>query len=700
MGVIDKNGAIERSYFIKRWKEEQLNALKMKYPNISEEKLNIALNRIIKKKLYNPVVIFENNYLEKMANTDLLAIIDMIHDTKPIIGGNGVLFYQHANRDNPLIKWIKSIMARRKQAKKDRSKYPKGTEEYDILNRRQNGLKLIINSLYGGFGYPGFIFANIFLSTAVTMLGQNAISSAAMGFDAFLANNCVFVEENEVYRFINFVKRESDAYELAVNNFYNPFKEIPEEKVFKKIIDNCNFNLSGKIIANIKMMIHNMTPNQRILLYYKNNLYEFCNTPIINSAIIKLHKMIPELRVPETYTLSKEAIDLIDFIWKMMYAFVVFDHPVYDRIRKNKYTYKKAVAYQDTDSNFLILGPWVNYIKSIIPEDVPTDKEELKQFEFKVVNIMTLFVTKVVTCSFKTLCHSLNIDEDHTPQLAMKNEFYFSRILFTSAKKRYVARPLLQEGIELHYPKDHEYKGFDFIKSNTKQSIRDFYSKMIYEDILIPEDINIKKIFLKIMTFEESMKNALRNGDTQYFKQSNLKAQKEYANPYAIQGIKGVMLWNTLNRDYQIQLPSDVDIIPITLEKGRRKRVAKLGEQIEWSVWKAPIGVDPETGRTIYIDNATKDMIQFAKKYPEEFEKLSREILLNPNNAIRSMGLNCIAKPKNDSIPRPEWLNDIMDVEKISNDALNLINPILKSLGITILKAGPQVEHYSNIISI
>lgn len=93
-------------------------------------------------------------------------------------------------------------------------------------------------------------------------------------------------------------------------------------------------------------------------------------------------------------------------------------------------------------------------------------------------------------------------------------------------------------------------------------------------------------------------------------------------------------------------------------------------------------------------------MVQFADRYPEEFEKLKNEILLNPNNAIKTMGLNVIAKPKNSEIPIPEWFYEIMDMDKIVNDALKLFNPIMRSLGISVPKSGPQTEHYSNIVEL
>lgn len=533
------------------------------------------------------------------------------------------------------------------------------------------------------------------------MLGQNAISSAAMGFDAYLADNCAFVQENEMLRYIEYIKEEADAYEISVKGIFDPFHAPEDTVILNKLLNVCTFKVTDSLKETLMTIIHNLTENEKILLYYKNNLYAFCDTPIMHDCLVRLHTQIPELKVPSTNGLSKEAIETLEFVWKMMYAFVVFDHPIYDRVRKNKYTYKKAVGYQDTDSNFLILGPWVNYVKTkVIPGDVPKNKEDLKQFDFKVVNIMTLFLTRVVTCSFATLCKSLNIDDEHSKQLSMKNEFYFSRILFTTKKKRYLARPLLQEGNEIPYPKDLEIKGFDFIKNTTKASIREFYETMTYNDILIPEKIDNADILVKIMLFEDSLRKALRNGDSQYFKQSNIKSQREYANPYSIQGIKGVLLWNTLCPDYAIQLPSDVDIIPITLENGRRKMTTKIGQTVESSVWSVPIGVDESSGKRIYMNNSGKEMVQFADRYPEEFEKLKNEILLNPNNAIKTMGLNVIAKPKNSEIPIPEWFYEIMDMDKIVNDALKLFNPIMRSLGISVPKSGPQTEHYSNIVEL
>lgn len=719
MNKTDAKNILENSYFIQQWKNEQIRNLQLKYPNMNCKKVEKYLDKIIQDELYNPYVTLENNYLNKIAHTDLLSIVDFIQQNKPIIGGNGVLFYQHAQAYNPMLDWIINIMAERSAAKSNMYQYEVGSEIFNELYRNQLSLKIIINSLYGGFGYRGFIFANIFLSTSVTMLGQTTISAAAMGFEAFLSNNAPFVEENEIYRFIDFVKQEAYAYEQMDKNAFAPFHAVSDDEIIKKIISCCTFKVPKEVLNSITQMIQNLNDHEKILLYFKNNLYAFCDTPIMHDALRRLHKMIKKLLAPainkkllekskeeiekvmEPSEKLPEIIEEIDFIWNMMYTFVVFDHPIYDRVRKNKYTYKKSVAYQDTDSNFIILDPWVKYIKEkIIPDEVSTDQDEIKNLDFKIVNLMTIFVTKIVACSFATLCNSLNIDAEHSKRLGMKNEVYYSRMLFPNKKKRYIGKQELKEGKIVKGRKGLDIKGFDFIKATTKPSIRKVYEDICFDDILTAEKIDIEKIFMKVFTFEQEMKNALRNGDTQYFKQANLKMIKEYANPYSIQGIKGVLLWNTLAPEYAIQLPTDVDIVPITLENARRKTLAKIGEKAFDSVWRVPYGVDEKTGRMKIIDNSGKEMINFSRKYPEEFSRLQNNILLNQNNAIRSMGLNCIAKPKNVDIVIPQWFYDIMDTDKIINDALSLFHPIMKSLDIKVFKTGLLTEHYSNIVSL
>ena len=92
--------------------------------------------------------------------------------------------------------------------------------------------------------------------------------------------------------------------------------------------------------------------------------------------------------------------------------------------------------------------------------------------------------------------------------------------------------------------------------------------------------------------------------------------------------------------------------------------------------------------------------MKFKDKYPDVYARLERDIYNNPNELIRNMGLTSIAKPKNNEIPLPEWFDFLLDPEKVIQDSLNLISPILKSLGLNGLKTNASTEYMTNIIDL
>lgn len=149
-----------------------------------------------------------------------------------------------------------------------------------------------------------------------------------------------------------------------------------------------------------------------------------------------------------------------------------------------------------------------------------------------------------------------------------------------------------------------------------------------------------------------------------YFKQANVNPPEHYADPMRISGIKGVMLWNALCPEYAIELPSDVDIIPI------RSLSSKKGKEY------------------------------FSERYPALYERLEREIFNNRNPKIQEMTLNVIAKPKNNNIPMPDWLLDVMDTGKIVNSTIKLIIPIMESLGMKIQKPTKNKQYLTNIVDL
>ena len=680
---------LKRYIFIQRWIDVMKKNFLMTLGNRYDEN---KVNQIIDKALshiYLPRMRLVNNYLMREFEGSLLDIYDFIIKKKPIIGGNGVLFSQHGVIPNPQATWISNLMTERKGYKKKMFNFQKGSREYKMFDLLQLNTKIKINSLYGVLGYARFMLYNIFLAQCVTSTGQNIISSAACGFEAFIAGDVGFVSMGEVRRFIDWCNKEVEDESIQMILSDSKIPQASAKEVSKHIKSQCHFRLTQIQESIIDEMVMNSSIGAIRLMRYKNSLMDFIEIPFIFNLIEKFVLGSDGLMAPDMDAItSDEAKDAIETFWEYCEVFVMMKHPFYDRVRRNKYEFKRAVIYEDTDSNFLSLGRWVKLISERVVHGALSDG-----MRYSAVNTYTIILGKVITSVYKTLTDSLNIQYDYGSRLQMKNEFYYPRILFVDTKKRYIGLQELREGKKLKGNiDDMDVKGFEFKKSITKETLRNYYTQISYELIMKPEEIDSKAVLRAIMDLEKSIRNSLSSGETIYYKQANVKRVAEYARPYSIPGVKAIYLWNALCPEYQLELPTDVDIVPIKLEKGRRK----LKKQIP-GLDCIPIGNDTKK-QPQWMFNDTKFILDLARKYPDMYMKLDGNIFRNSNENIRGMGLNFIAKPKNPLIPIPDWFYEIIDYNQIVNDSLKLYYPILETLGIRIIKTGQKTEHYTNMV--
>ena len=665
--------------FITQWKDEMKKRIKLRFPNkkLNMKKIEEYLDECIRKNMVNPKVVVVNNYRNKKTRTDLLSLIDTIYDNDLIIGGGGVLYVQHGTegKENYMYQYIVEKQKLRGEYKAKRKLFKKHTAEWVYYDNLQLATKIIINGLYGCHGYEGFILFNKFLAESITNIGRQIICTAVMVFENFLSGSIQYNTEEEVYQHITNVCNEYDS-KMDFSLF--ELDDI-DSKVFDRIMKTCAFEPGADFIQHIRIMITNMEYGQKVLLYYKNNLYEFSKLPFIYKKLQYIMANLDELKRPEKDDIKDpQVVAYIDEIWEFYKFFVLYDYPIYDRVRKAMFTDRSNVLYVDTDSNFIGLNQWVEFIKKDVLNDVY--RQGKKEVEFIAVNIAAIFLAEVIDRGLHTLCKYMGTHKEHADRLKMKNEFYNSRMLFVEGtKKRYISISILQEGELLNDGKgDIEIKGFDFKKAITKPYIRDIYSDICENDILRPEIIDVEKIYMKILKLKKEIEESLLKGESQFFKQANVNILEHYAQPYSEAGIKGVMLWNTLCPDYAMELPTDCDIVPIIemtgpiFDKKRSKRI-----------WKNE-----------------KFMIDFSNKFPDAYDKLENGIFQNGNEEIREMKLTCIAKPNNPEIPIPEWFSFILDQNKVVLDDLKLFSPILNSLGLNMIKTNASDEYITDIIDL
>ena len=652
---------------VNQWKSYTMDLIQRRFGDtINMGKAEKYLDRMIEKEMQVPRGYWVNNLRRKVVQTDALSALQLIDKENLIVGGAGAVFVQHdSDIKNPVLKFITWQKKKRSTEKKTRDTFERGVDdEWADWNNKQMNTKVVMNSLYGVFGYAKFILHNIFLAESITRMGRVIISTAACGFENFLGDSLTFSCPSELFEYVSIV---IDDYETKYRDnldFSVLGVTVTTDQVMQRLIDKSGFPMPADVRQNLFGIVNRLDDSCKILLYYRNNFFRFNRIEVIKKKIMYIMENIDELRLPSLDKIEREDVrNEIEDLWKFYEVFVFHAHPIYDSVKKMAYGKRDAVLYIDTDSNFIALNRWVHQIRHEFFQD--QYRQDPKEFVFICANIITIFLSIVVDKNLKMLAKNCNVTDEWAEFLSMKNEFFFWRILFGNVKKRYIDLQMIQEGKLL---KDGhglpEIKGYDFQKNVTKQYVREFYTQLCTEEILRPDEIDMRRILHLIDGLKREVRRSMEAGESMYFKQANVNPPEHYADPLRISGIKGVMLWNALCPEYAIELPSDVDIIPIKSLSSKKGR--------EW----------------------------FSEAYPDLYARLEKEIFLNRNPNIAKMTLNVVAKPKNANIPMPQWLRDAMDTERIVNATVKLIIPIMESLGMKIQKPTKNKQFLTNIVDL
>ena len=657
---------------------------------MSDDELRQSLYEIYDENVKAPSVNIVNNYKNISIKTSLETVYNLVASDSCILAGDAVVFMKHEQCTSDMVPVIIKYQNDRKKEKNLMFKYEKGTAEYMFHNRNQKNKKVVINALYGLFGYARFRFFNINIAQSVTTSGQLIISTATCCFENFLTDNTKFVVFEEAALFIDRIKKEYAANPHI--DMHNNIRDISVEDAVLRIAEHSYGTYTEDQANYIVRCVESLSPDERQLLFYKNNLKRFHNVPFIHDLIQRIFDSIEQIRLgsmeafnddckfkaialPEAKSLIEELIDYYD-------VFVLDTHQIFDRVRRTKYTPKKSVMYIDTDSNFVALEEFVDYFS----ENFYDKYNNRSDFIFKCTSILTIIITHVITKTYKEFADSMNISPEYGKRIRMKNEFLFSMLVFGTAKKRYFGNQIIQEGNLINNGKGEiEIKGFDFKKAATKTEIYDKICKMIGNTILEVNQITYSDILRNANKFKDDIRNDVLNGSTLYYRQLSVSSPDKYKDPYKLQGVKGVLLWNAIvDKSMRMEFPSEVDIIPIPFDKFTDKGFVKFLENPA-EFFNSNMG-NPKY-KTLYT---------FYSKYPTEFSRMISTMKEHPN--IWTKFPSSIAKPRA-MVELPDWLKDIIDIDAIIHNNINLINPILESVGVPIIKEklGPM---YTTMVSL
>lgn len=698
--------------FKEKWCNQAFEVMSRAHPEWPATKLKDKIEKIYDKKFYDPGATLANNYLAVSKRTTLSSILILIINKIVVLGGDGCLFVQHAQKLSFLAKWIKRLKAERKSEKKQRDMYPKNSPEWSKHDLAQNNKKALINSLYGILGYMRFHLFNVNIAQSITATGQAIISTATCAFENFLSDNIKFISTTEIVTYIININKDFEIINESNKELLDMLPVISIEELVERLKTKIGFCISEEDSELVLKLLFSLPVECWKLIYYKNNLEEFLKLPFMIDLNTEMLNEIQVLRLGEisafdsmgeewnSTVASDKAKDLVIKFRNIINTIVLYDYPIYDKVRRTKYTDKKSVLYIDTDSNFLSIDKYVRFNLTYLNGAINKGDED---FRFKSVSLYTIVLFDAIAKVYSKFTDSLNIAPEYGKILNMKNEFFFDTIVFGSVKKRYYGRMLIQEGKYIAKIEDQrEIKGFDFIKSAVKSNIRKEITAMIDTHVLLAEKIDLKQIMREVRSYEKEIEQKIYSGDNSFFRQLTVQQASRYASPLTNQGFKSAFIWNSLNPLNPLEFPAEVDIIPLNLDVGMT--------EIKYHMLRD----DPEGFFNSKQGEKAIHMRNFYYNYPEVFNNYRMAILLNPKITYRednvdergkvtskyhTLVMTSIAKPRT-MTELPDWIKDMIDINKITNNIISLINPVLEPLGSNTLKTSTTTAHYSNIVDI
>lgn len=641
------------SIFIEQWKAHQTQAVKTMYPELEDEKIDKLLEKMISEQMVNPKATLHNNYEHKALNIDLLSVIDWIDRVKPIIAGFGCFFKNQDTEINPTATMLNKFIKSRKAYKKRLEDFPSDSEEYATFDRLQLTEKINVNSYYGCSGATTSNYFNLYTAQACTATGQSLISTTCTTFEYFMADNNPFFTLDECMTFLNFVVNKDQK----MDDSFIP--NVKREQVYTRIV--CKFYDWKQHLYEepIRRYLDNLDQSQLKRVYYSNNLYEFSRLDKIRKLLIRIIGTDESFMNPNK--LPNDVIEPINKLWAYYEEFVLYNNFAFERISRLKTKTRKSVTTIDTDSNMVSLLPWINFVKGeLMPESEKMQNKDPNELIFASINTMAFALTKVVTEVLNKYTAKCNILPSFQPNINMKNEFLFLKQILANVKKRYITNVILREG-NLVSPTKIDIKGFDFVKSTTTEETKGHFIDLIKKYILFNEDIDVIGLVQDLEKFQESIYDSLRKGEKKYLTPTSVKEVEGYADPFKMQGVRGVFAWNAAYPDQEIQLPEKLDLVKVKL-------------------------------------TAVEDLEPLKDIDFDIYKNLKQGIFGSRIDKIQKKGVAVIAIPRN--VERiPDWIIPFIDYDEIVNNVMKKFYPVLDSLGMEIFTVSDRTYH-SNILEL
>lgn len=723
------------SKYLKKYKERMCQAMMQANPTWKKKDVEKIVERTIEERLENPTVTLDNNYTHEQKDSTLLSVLDWSLDRKPLIAGNGTFYKNQYEALNPtremLDEWAENRKFFKKKMFQAGEMYGTNSREYNDNDRKQLNEKINMNSYYGGSGAKTSAFYSKWSGPATTLTAQSVISTAEQTFEAFLADNYVFLNLTELIEwirsilkkdfylddFIVRVKRQ-DVIQHLLSRILN--KEENDEEILQNYLTDCTIDeltflyYKNNMIAFIEN--HNPVKDMITDILEKVENYDHVNEKdpewlryipskhydeFKNQSAKKWNKFVNKEMFMDPNSPPDSIIKELDVLSECIIKYVYTEYLSFDRIYRLKNFFRNTVTVIDTDSNFLSLDILMNYLLNSVIEPDGYGRSQ-RHNEFVLINTITFIITKIIRITLDFYGKQSNIPEEYRGRFDMKNEFFDELLVIAEKKKRYITKQTLREGNYNNPPKI-DTKGFDFKKATTSEYAEKVFNQLIKDYVVTPEHVDVKSLINGLRAFKKEIITSIRNGERKFLPNGNAKEFGAYKEPGREQSVRGVLTWNYIYPDNQIDLPAKISLVKMNifseedmedLERTHPEIYQTIMDKIfndttgffVTSTFIPPITYVNPKKKEWYSDIPKKYQTKFKKLGPFEWNKwvdkvMDHEVKVADKEQegyyeYKKRGLQVLAIPSNAKIP--DWAMPYIDYDTMVNTIIAPFKPVLE----------------------
>lgn len=670
-------------YLETNWVKDMTDALVLLHPDMTRDEIEDFVIEEYHANYKEHDCAIYNSYENTVANTTLGGVIDWIQVDKPLIAESGVFFYPKDKKRNINVEIIKERMldARTVHKKEMFEALDAGdTFTATVKNIQQLNDKKAANSGYGAEGQRSSFLYNVHSAMSVTACGRGQLSTAMMCYENLFGDFVKFFNMDEFYAFITNIIREEHEWQFDTARI---IEYVPPKKMWIKRFKSKFLHSSLYDEEMIEQTYDSLSDEMRMRTYYKANIREFF---LRNSVPTRMLDVIihTDVEFIDPNKPPKEIKGKLDYLTELVMEFVGYKYSTFRYEDRARYQKRAVVCVMDTDSNMLNYGPLLDFMRDkVLPPVIFSKKNKYamqirEDLDLKILNVLSTFASAGIASTLWNYLGYVHVAEEDRKYIKMKNEFFYSRIIVTFAKKSYIALLKRREGSVLKKPKL-DVKGVNFFKSTASKETSDFiYKEILMDQLLQPKDgkISLSRTFRAVHDFQEHIGDEIAAGNMGFMKRSvKVKSPDAYANPMGIGQYKAVYVWNQIMPETEhIQLPAITTNVKVKLQN--KKDVAalapwpKIYEKVMWL-----FDNEPEIGDHIEIKDGK--------------EKL-----------VKGKGIKSIAVP-NEYDELPDWMLAIIDVETLVNSNMLLFQQLFLALGMspgTVSHRGTTMKYFTNLV--